>query len=273
MKVFISWSGEVSREFASAFADWLPNVIQAVEPFFSSEDIRKGSRWFHEIGDQLEQTNFGILCVTPENSDSPWLLFEAGALAKRVKQAHVSPLLLGLNEAQLKGPLAQFQCTVASEDDLFKLVKSMNEQLGEKALPESRLKTSFNRNWKDLEDAIGKCLTAFKKLDNTSQVTSRRSPDDMLEEILNVTRGLGRQLEEMRLDTLRSKVDLFSTNADARLANREYLDAVAKELRKSRHPAVRGLSGLLGTAEEVDEALPIKPVGGAASTRKPDKDK
>ena len=41
MKVFISWSGEKSKKIAEVFRDWLPQVIQAIEPFVSFEDIKR----------------------------------------------------------------------------------------------------------------------------------------------------------------------------------------------------------------------------------------
>lgn len=44
MKVFLSWSGERSRLVATALHEWLPQVINAVEPFISS-NIDAGARW------------------------------------------------------------------------------------------------------------------------------------------------------------------------------------------------------------------------------------
>src|SRR5438309_2275445 len=46
---------------------------------------------------------------TPENVGAPWVLFEAGALAKSMQGARVIPLLFNLGIGDITGPLAQFQ--------------------------------------------------------------------------------------------------------------------------------------------------------------------
>lgn len=83
MKVFLSWSGESSHAIAEKLHKWLPMVIQKIEPYISTE-IEKGTRWASDIASELEVCAFGIACVTQENKDAPWLLFEAGALSKSV---------------------------------------------------------------------------------------------------------------------------------------------------------------------------------------------
>ena len=79
MEVFISWSGDRSEKVAEALRDWLPSVIQSVNPFMSASDIEQGSRWLNDLGIHLENAQFGLICLTQENLKAPWLLFEAGA--------------------------------------------------------------------------------------------------------------------------------------------------------------------------------------------------
>lgn len=109
MKVFISWSGERSRAVADVLRRWLPSVLQAVRPYFSPDDVAKGARWSSEIAKELEASAIGILVVSPENQDAPWLLFEAGALAKNLERSKVCPLLFGgIEPTDVKGPSSSF---------------------------------------------------------------------------------------------------------------------------------------------------------------------
>lgn len=117
----------------------------------SDRDIEKGQRWFEQIGRTLESHHFGIICTTPENYTAPWLLFEAGALSKSLGEARVCPLLLGLSHGELTGPLQQFQATIVAHDDMFKLVRTINTQLGDAKLEPDVLRDCFQRFWPDLE--------------------------------------------------------------------------------------------------------------------------
>src|SRR5437867_2924119 len=122
MKIFLSWSGNTSKQVAETLRDWLPEVIQAARPWISARDIDKGARWNEQIGSQLEQGQFGIICLTRDNLRSAWIHFEAGALAKTTKDSHVCTYLFDVDHSDVDYPLAQFQHTKASKDDTFKLI-------------------------------------------------------------------------------------------------------------------------------------------------------
>jgi hypothetical protein len=47
-----------------------------------SQDLPKCGGWFQSLANTLENALAGIICVTPENRSSPWLLFEAGSLIR-----------------------------------------------------------------------------------------------------------------------------------------------------------------------------------------------
>ena len=85
MKIFICWSGERSKQFATAASVFLKTMFKdAVDPEISS-DIEKGAVWFDDLSDTLRQARVGLLCLTPEAVGSPWLHFEAGILAKALQ--------------------------------------------------------------------------------------------------------------------------------------------------------------------------------------------
>ena len=143
MKIFISWSGDLSHKIALLLKDWTQDVIQTIEPYVSTEDIDKGARWFTDISVQLEDTDFGIICLTPENLNAPWILFEAGALSKSIDRSKVCPFLIELTPSDIVGPLAQFQACTPTKDDMFRLLRTMNQALGERALEEAKLLKAF----------------------------------------------------------------------------------------------------------------------------------
>jgi TIR domain-containing protein len=149
--VFISWSGERSRLLAREIAWWLPRVISGVRPWMSETDIHKGDRWAQQVGNQLSDHRIGIICVTPENTASPWLLFEAGALSKAVGNARVCPLLLGIRATEIEGPLTLFQTTVFDRAEMFALATSLNQELGEDRVEGQVLSDAFDKFWPELE--------------------------------------------------------------------------------------------------------------------------
>jgi TIR domain-containing protein len=152
MKVFLSWSGKTSREVAQALHDWLPFVIQAVKPFISTGDIDKGRRWSDVLATELNDTAYGILIVTPENFDKPWINFEAGAISKAVDKAYVSPFLFNIDPTRLVGPLSQFQATVNDPEDILRLLGSINSRLPpDQQLAFEVLNREFELLWPDLK--------------------------------------------------------------------------------------------------------------------------
>src|SRR5437588_3926593 len=151
MDVFISWSGEQSRAAAEALRNWLPKIINALKPWLSSADIDKGARWSTDVASKLEAAKASIICLTPSNLHSDWILFEAGALSKTLQNTFVCPFLIGLEPSDIKQPLAQFQATRAVKGDVLKLLKTLNKAIGKLALDDEHIKEVFEVWWQKLE--------------------------------------------------------------------------------------------------------------------------
>jgi hypothetical protein len=185
LRVFLSWSMQRSEAVAQAFRDWLPSVLQNVRPYYTPDDVGKGSRWASEIRGELEGSDFGIIFLTPENISSPWILFEAGALSK-LEKSKVAPLLLGLEPTDVSGPLSQLQLTKFNKDECFKLIKSLNRALETRALEPSVLANVFDKWWPELEEKVQTAM----QLPLPSPGTSKRPERELLEEVLERVRAI-----------------------------------------------------------------------------------
>jgi len=187
MKVFISWSGERSKMVARALRQWFPRVFQSVEPWMSEKDIIGGSLWLNEIMEGLKGARFGVVCVTPENQDKPWIHFEAGAIAKAIdSQNYVCPYLIFMQGFELQhNPLTNFQYKQADKKGTQEFVESMNQVL-DKPLPQDDLQETFELWWPRLYEKLSEMPKPAAK-----QV-EKRSVENMVEEVLELVRGLVR---------------------------------------------------------------------------------
>jgi hypothetical protein len=149
VKVFISWSGTRSGRVARLLHEWLPLVVDSPTFWLSSRDIPDGARWANELEAILRDATVGILVLTPENLESPWLLFEAGALSKNVGRSCVVPYLVGIRPQDLRGPLQQFQAVAADREGTRRLVAVLTRaQYGEH--PPVAIDRRFTAFWDEL---------------------------------------------------------------------------------------------------------------------------
>lgn len=195
MKVFLSWSGIGSRSeaVASLLNEWLPCVIQALNPWISTQDIDQGSLWFDEVSSQLSETTTGILCLSKANQERPWLLFEAGALAKGLSKSRVCILLIDLESPEVASPLSFFNHTMPNKEGLKKLVTTLNRNMPEHNLKPDILANSFETYWPQFESKFTEILKNIPEILTEKTVDS----DDMLKEILMTTRGLSSRIRDI----------------------------------------------------------------------------
>jgi hypothetical protein len=193
MKVFISWSGQRSKELANSLRDWLPMVLQYVEPWVSDKDISAGERWAQAIAGELDAANFGIICITPENIHSEWILFEAGALSKSMQDGKVIPLLFGLELSDLSGPLSQFQAQKMEESGIREVVKSINKIASTKT-SDQIVDQLVPALWPRLNQIVS-------TIPNTAPSERHMRPNhEILEELVVGIRGINSSIRELEPD-------------------------------------------------------------------------
>ncbi len=208
MKIFISWSGERSKKVAELLDDWIQCVIQAVDPWMSSKDIDRGALWFTEITDQLASTSIGIVCLTKENRNKPWILFESGALAKGLTSNRVCTFLIDLAPTDLENPLAQFNHTFPVRDSVWELVRTINLSLKENALKESVLSKVFDTYWGQFENDFKEIIASTPE----TEVTTKRKDNDIMLDVLSTVRMLDRRMRNLESNNERPSLIIENDN-------------------------------------------------------------
>ena len=197
MKIFLSWSGNRSRLVAELLRDWIRCVLQATRPWISTRDLDRGSVWFAEINEQLKDTAIGIICLTGDNKDKPWILFEAGALAKGLNSNRVCTFLVDLQPTDVEDPLAQFNHTFPNKAGLLALVETINNALGANALDHRILQQVFDTYWPQFDDGFKQVLAEHPP----EATPPPRDERDLLAEILDHTRALNARIGRLEIES------------------------------------------------------------------------
>jgi hypothetical protein len=192
MKVFMSWSGLRSKAVAELIANWAKCVVQATQPWISTSGIDRGAVWFSAINDELTNTSVGIICLTHENKNKPWILFEAGALAKGLVNSRVCTFLVELKPSDLESPLSQFNHTTPDEEGLWNLARTLNNSVAT-PLDTPILEQVFHIHWPVFEARYKKILDDYPE----DVVPEVRSNDSMLSELLESSRSISNRLRRV----------------------------------------------------------------------------
>ena len=175
MSIFICWSKDRSFELAKHLKILLDATLPSLprKDIFVSSIIEKGVTWFGSIERELERAEAGIVCLTPENLDSHWLHFEAGALARRLsardrkgtpssrrkpRRRRLFTLLLGDRAVNIEGPLAAYQATNTTQADMNQMMRSLVDVLGAErvGIRRSRKAIIAQQDWATFIKPVGK---------------------------------------------------------------------------------------------------------------------
>lgn len=186
MKIFVGWSGDRSKAVAAALRDWIPLVLHEAEPWLPSRQDA-----CLEDGKDLEGSQFGILCVTRESLDTPWLHFDAGALSQRLEAAAIWPCIVDVDPGELDGPLAHLRPRRADKRSTYELLYAINAR-SSRRLEGVRLANLFEPVWPELERRLRAIMTS-----SPSSARPGRSQSDILEGLVAAVRGVENRLSNI----------------------------------------------------------------------------
>jgi hypothetical protein len=155
MQTFISFSGPLSKEVGKLIHQLIDEVCPVTSPWISDIDVEQGENWFNDIAERINNTDRGIVVITKQNLSSPWIWWEAGALAGRTGFANVDAVLVDADFRDLSGsPLSAYQATTINDRErVCRLITQLNN-----ASPSPRkvqtLQGLFGKLWPQFESSV-----------------------------------------------------------------------------------------------------------------------
>ena len=200
----------------------------------------------------LSESQIGILCVTRDNIHNDWILFEAGALSKSLEKSHVCPVLFGISNTDLAGPLKQFQTTQFEKSDIHRLLGVINGRIGENKLPQKTLDSVFEKWWPDLEEKINQILAEVGEPEEPI-----RSDRELLEEILQISRVAPRFAIRSGLPVaaFRDLLSQYVTLHDQQVAQSGSYQDTLDYLQSMNKPLAYLIRRYKGTNDRLDELI------------------
>jgi hypothetical protein len=130
---------------AKAVRDWLADTFPEIQPFISP-DLSKGTLWFDELANQLNDAELGFMCLALPRIASDWQLVEAGAIWKAAGNGRLFPLCFGTPAAVISEPLQAFQSTQFEREDFERLATDIARRIFGRGWT-TRDKDAFESAW------------------------------------------------------------------------------------------------------------------------------
>lgn len=135
-------------------------------------------------------------------------MFEAGALAKGLSNSRVCTFLVDLEPKDIQDPLAQFNHTLPTEDDMRRLARTLNNNLGAAKLDDNVLSDAFGAYWPAFKERFEVILKSNPQVGPVEI----RTKDDLLEEILEGVRGMTQRIRKLEIGAQFGEASLTSEN-------------------------------------------------------------
>lgn len=135
------YSGARSLEVAENLCSWLSSLALGVQPVLRQI----------EDASSAVPGSVAVLCITPENSNSPNLLFGAGSLIERVGQSGLFALLFGLDAGDLPQPISRLSSFPITPEWMVKLLQQVSARYRIGSTLPGVIEKAVTAHWAKLE--------------------------------------------------------------------------------------------------------------------------